>query len=90
MDIDEFVDVLRHRYLGQHVGKEESGAATWINVLAADGSGFNVEVVPGKGVGVSARVPHEYDPSVSHDRGFDTLPEALEYIESRFLPRESP
>lgn len=80
MNMDEIKRVFDERYTNWNVYFEQSGIATWISMN--DGNHFfEIQIAPNMGVGVTDRRNVSEIDFSGHDVAFDSLNEALEYVD---------
>ncbi|MDG0814222.1 hypothetical protein [Cohnella rhizosphaerae] len=81
--MDEIKRIFNERFSSWNIYFEQYGIATWVRMNDGNTHFFEVEIVPNEGVGVSVgRFVEEVDFS-GHDVAFDSLNEALEFIDRK-------
>lgn len=82
MELQAFEKEVKLKHSDWTMNKSQSGAATWIDILAANNVGFTIQITPNDGIGVSRRSTDELDFG-GHDEVFGDLGEVLRFLESQ-------
>lgn len=84
VEYDKFKELLEKRFPEWNIYYDYSGASFWISLNDGKSSYYEIQIVLGTGVGLTNRkniLP--LDISTGHDEAFDTLEEALDYIDEQ-------
>ncbi|MDQ0899403.1 MULTISPECIES: hypothetical protein [unclassified Paenibacillus] len=82
MNINEIRDLVKRRYPLWNIYLSQSGVAIWINMNDGYNS-FILQVTPKDGVGISKWKESEGLDFSGHDESFNSLNEALDYMDSK-------
>ncbi|MDQ0887893.1 hypothetical protein QFZ81_002981 [Paenibacillus sp. V4I9] len=83
VDYDKIKELIKNRFLGWDIYYEKSGVTYWISLNDGKLNYFEIQVVPGIGVGLTNRkniLPLDISIN-SHDVAFDTIEEAVNYLD---------
>jgi hypothetical protein len=83
MDYDKIKELVKSRFLDWDISFEKSGITLWISLNDGKLNYFEIQVVPGIGVGLTNRKNiNPLDISFNgHDLAFDSIEEALDYLD---------
>ncbi|CAN7489341.1 hypothetical protein LJR153_003396 [Paenibacillus sp. LjRoot153] len=83
MDYDKIKELLKNRFVNWEIYYEKSGVSFWISLNDGKLNYFEIQIVPGIGVGLTNRkniLPFDIS-SNGHDIAFDTIEEAVDYLD---------
>ncbi|MCD1258181.1 hypothetical protein B5M42_004920 [Paenibacillus athensensis] len=84
MGIDEVKQIFNNRYSQLNIYFEQSGIAIWVSMNDGESNYVEVQVTPNQGVGVSKIQYVEEIDFGGHDEVFNSLDEALNYLDQIF------
>ncbi|NOV01173.1 hypothetical protein [Paenibacillus planticolens] len=83
MDYDKIKELLINRFVGWDIYYEKSGVTFWLSLNDGKLNYFEIQIVPGVGVGLTNRkniLSNDISMN-SHDVAFDTFDEAVDYLD---------
>ncbi|MCU6793524.1 hypothetical protein OB236_15575 [Paenibacillus sp. WQ 127069] len=82
MEIDEIKGILTRRYPHWNLYFDKYGVAVWISMNDGKSNYFEIQVTPKNGVGMSTRKEIDGLDFGGHDEAFNSLYEALDYMDN--------
>ncbi|MCR2804269.1 hypothetical protein [Paenibacillus soyae] len=85
MEINELKENLKSRYPTWNIYYEQSGECIWVSMNDSDLNYIELQVTSNEGVGITRRTDNPGIDFSGHDEKFNSLKEALEYLDRNLL-----